>query len=129
MSDRAAPPKGWYLTESQNLYRPFSCEQIQNVTSSYATEAEAIAAAWDKAEDDPITQKLVEATALLKAIADTDALRNEDEELDGEVHIFLAGIPRPSVSKPAPFLGTKWCYHCKAWYGANGPSCPGCSAT
>jgi len=88
MIDKTNPPEGWHLTESQNLHNPFSCEKVQAVTSSYPTAAEAIADAWDKADDDPLN----EAIALLRRIDDGDHLHHEDEELCGEVGMFLQRV-------------------------------------
>lgn len=51
MSDRRKHPPGWYVTESQSLQTPYSCDRMVDTTGSYATEDEAIAAAWCRVDE------------------------------------------------------------------------------
>ena len=50
MSGDKEPPPGWYLTQNQNLHRPYSCEREHDVTHSHETEGGAVDEAWKKYE-------------------------------------------------------------------------------
>lgn len=45
------PPPGWRSEESQNIHKPWSCSQIGDCTHTYATEQDAVDAAWEAWED------------------------------------------------------------------------------
>lgn len=94
---RDHPPPGWRTAQSQNLYRPWTCERLAEVTRACETEEDAVEEAW-RIHDAGSRE---EVASLRRRVA---VLETERDALRNRFAAFLEPLPEVRAELPEDLL-------------------------